>query len=1173
MIKSFINTKYKKVVFFSLFFMSFIYAQDQPPVLTANDRQVFCPGSEIKIAPSFTVSDPDSSGIESFSAQISVNYQSGEDRLSLDVTPYASIGSAIWSTLEGKLTLKGSFGADILIAELQIAVREIFFTTTATTIPDEKVFSLTIGNANYLLSTDHFYEFISDVGITWANAKIAAEGQVYYDRLGYLATLTSQEESDFAGKQTSGAGWIGGSDEASEGVWKWVTGPEAGTIFWNGLSNGSTPNFAFWNSPAEPNDFGFGEDYAHVTAPGVGAPGSWNDLSNTGASSGNYQPKGYIVEYGAPGDALLSIVATTSIYLPKITSFTADTICIGDDSTLYAYSRFGDVFWFDSPTATTLLNTGDTYVISGLTANKTYYVSAIEDVCALVPRTAVTVSVEDKPEITSVTTNSPICSGSNAVFVISGTPSATVNYNIDGGVDQTVILSTSGEAEVSAIGVSSNTVFILTEIFKGTCSISLSPTTNSTTVIVNPNPEVITLTSNASVCVGEDAIFTIKGTAGAEVIYSFDGGTTASAIDLNAVTGEGFISITGVTTDIEIELISIKVDLCLVALTGTSVKVTINPDPSVNTLTAVNPMICSGSDALFSIIGSAGATVTYSIDGGLDDTVLLDASGEGSISLVGVLVNSNITLSNIVLGSCAVTIANTASVIVNPNPEITLLTAGVAICSGGDATFTIKGSANAEVTYSINGGANQTEVINNFGEASLIVMGAVADTTIELISIRDITTGCLTSLTGNIATVVINLNPTITSTINTTVCIGEVASLNATASAGVVQWFASDLSTDTNVLFEGTDYTPTLLAATTTYYVAAKDGACVTPIRAAIVATVTPIPTITNITEDAVCLGTKAQLSATASSGIVQWFATDQATDTTPIFEGADYETPIITTTTTYYVAAKDGACISKARNPVTAVVDTTTPNFDIEKETYFLCLGEAMVTLKVINEKANNYTYIWEKEGELLAGDTATIGAISSGNYTVKAISITGCESIEKSIVVIDSEIAIINKEDIFIVDESNNNTIEIRTANLGIGKYVFSLDNEFGFYTSIPFFDKVSAGNHILYVKDRNGCGTTLYDFIVFAYPNFFTPNEDGINDFWKLSGFDTGLFTISQISIFNRFGVLLYQSENPNKSWDGTSNGKKLPSNTYWFKVVLNDINGIAIEKRGSVSLIRK
>jgi hypothetical protein len=48
------------------------------------------------------------------------------------------------------------------------------------------------------------------------------------------------------------------------------------------------------------------EDYAHITAPGVGITGSWNDLTNTGDPAGNYQPKDYIVEYGGmSGDPVL----------------------------------------------------------------------------------------------------------------------------------------------------------------------------------------------------------------------------------------------------------------------------------------------------------------------------------------------------------------------------------------------------------------------------------------------------------------------------------------------------------------------------------------------------------------------------------------------------------------------------------------------------------------------------------------------------------------------------------------------------------------------------------------------------------------------------------------------------------------------------------------------------
>ena len=112
-----------------------------------------------------------------------------------------------------------------------------------------------------------------------------------------------------------------------------------------------------------------------------------------------------------------------------------------------------------------------------------------------------------------------------------------------------------------------------------------------------------------------------------------------------------------------------------------------------------------------------------------------------------------------------------------------------------------------------------------------------------------------------------------------------------------------------------------------------------------------------------------------------------------------------------------------------------------------------------------------------------------------------------------------------------------------------------------------------HTLFVKDKNGCGINPYQFSILAFPKFFTPNGDGENDVWKIDGFNSSSFTIAEISIYNRFGVLLYQLDTSSLGWDGKYQGKTLPSNTYWFRVILNDTNGRIIEKTGSIGLIRK
>ncbi|HLS30449.1 MAG TPA: choice-of-anchor L domain-containing protein [Flavobacteriaceae bacterium] len=117
------------------------------------------------------------------------------------------------------------------------------------------------------------------------------------------------------------------------------------------------------------------------------------------------------------------------------------------------------------------------------------------------------------------------------------------------------------------------------------------------------------------------------------------------------------------------------------------------------------------------------------------------------------------------------------------------------------------------------------------------------------------------------------------------------------------------------------------------------------------------------------------------------------------------------------------------------------------------------------------------------------------------------------------------------------------------GVGDFVYSLDG--GPYQEEDVFYNVDSGLHIIRVKDLLGdCGVTKLEVYVIKYPKFFTPNADGINDTWNIRDLEENPEAV--VYIFDRYGRLLKSIRPYGRGWDGTFNGKQMPSNDYWFKV---------------------
>lgn len=372
---------------------SIVPISNTPPVILAVGNQVYCPGTLMKIVTDVTINYTDEIDTDAIYIQISGGYINGNDFLTLSNPELHPTITSSWNNTEGKLKLSSPItGTKVTYTEFIAAIKDVTYRNTSANPSGIKNFSISIGQANYLPRNKHFYEYVPNLGITWTAARDAAATRTHYGLQGYLATLTAADEAQLAGAQAPGTGWIGGTDEQNEGNWRWVTGPEGlenggnGRLFWTGKANGTTtaPDYyANWNNNEPNNNIQSfkpnGENYAHITAPGIGKPGAWNDLSNDGDPPGNYHPKGYIVEYGGmiPGDVdLIQISASTTITMSKITSITPNSRCGTGTVTLEATAIDGTIYWYTSLYEITPIASGNSFTTPTISSSTTYYVDA-----------------------------------------------------------------------------------------------------------------------------------------------------------------------------------------------------------------------------------------------------------------------------------------------------------------------------------------------------------------------------------------------------------------------------------------------------------------------------------------------------------------------------------------------------------------------------------------------------------------------------------------------------------------------------------------------------------------------------------------------------------------------------------------------------------------------------
>jgi gliding motility-associated-like protein len=181
----------------------------------------------------------------------------------------------------------------------------------------------------------------------------------------------------------------------------------------------------------------------------------------------------------------------------------------------------------------------------------------------------------------------------------------------------------------------------------------------------------------------------------------------------------------------------------------------------------------------------------------------------------------------------------------------------------------------------------------------------------------------------------------------------------------------------------------------------------------------------------------------------------------------------------------------------------------------------------------------------------------VNSGIYTVKTL-LNGCESIPASVEVVISQLPQ------FTIDlECINNVATLTATTLNnsfdASTSTYNWSNSNGYSSSInpTAITGEDKGIYTLTVTNTLGCSTTQTINVLntlCAIPKGLTPNADGANDTFDLSGF-TG---VRDVKIFNRYGMVVFEQDNYTNQWYGQQKGSDelLPDGTYYYLVNFED-----------------
>ena len=772
----------------------------------------------------------------------------------------------------------------------------------------------------------------------------------------------------------------------------------------------------------------------------------------------------------------------------------------------------------------------------------TYFVSQTDGTCES-DTVTVKVTISDSPMPTAAPVN--YCQNAPATAL-----TASINTTVDG-AEKYVLLwyttATGGTAQDSIVPATDQVGSITYYVSQKHKDTNAESSRTSVVVTVHALPDLVATTPDAQ-CGGSvdlSTLFNEKNNL--SVKYDFyEDATTATALSSSAVTvgktyyAEGYYEINTTATTIAV---------CR-SVARTPVTVTI--DDLSGLAIAGDATVCPNGtvELTASATSTSPGTITYSWDGGAASTTSIYTTPV----ITGDFGSSHNFTVEAVAGACSETATHTVKIDRGIRDGAMTINGSVGkelrICGGETIELGTTHSGTNFAWYDMAGSPIQS--------GSTLSVNPTQTTQYEL----RVENQCETSDTVTIEVSSFSVSVDWTA-LNKTICTGEEAyatlsltGYDPTASGAYIKWYkdGSELTDFANN--SSLTITQATLSDNGTYTYKVSNGACEKPDATTTdegTLTVLTPATYTKSADQVICAGESVLLEVTANETDAQLQWADGLTDASRSENPTQATTYQFTVNRSGYCAITDSIIVDVRQLPATKVTDNL-----------LVCEGEAAeLKGEATGDDLSGYYWISPSGDTIGSGLKVRIIPKEGGEYSF-VVNSKNCGTSTTKLTLTLVELPKVG------IDSLNIRDRRIVVLSGGTGTFEYRINE--GEWSDNDTYKGLTFLQHTAWVRDEAGCqGSATFEVAApsITIPEYFTPNEDGVNDEWDLSDiFD--IYDQSEVTIYDRFGKELVTFGGDVGSWDGTYNGNPMPATDYWYVINVPEIDMIYT---GHFTLLRK